>query len=190
MDEEEEEAERVRLYEARMVEAVQTAKEAGVLPTHHERARVTLRLYTHRQSVFRAHSFLVGNEQGGLSEKLGRIPIQTNKTTLIQLRQLIETTIDNNMVRRNPIYQDFLITVFTLPNPYKYSDKERRHYRFGFYERPDDPYPTLIPEAEENDLLVVNAMSNFITDDLIIVARSQLRPDGRFPDPEDAAIGR
>jgi hypothetical protein len=78
--------------------AVARAKDLGILETPLEAARITLRMYTHRQSVFRAHSFLVGNETGGLSEQLGRIPIQTTRTTLEMLRSLIETTVDNNMV--------------------------------------------------------------------------------------------
>mmetsp|Transcript_77561 Transcript_77561/g.151826 ORF Transcript_77561/g.151826 Transcript_77561/m.151826 type:complete len:167 (-) Transcript_77561:82-582(-) len=110
-------------HEKEMDAAVLQAKELGVLPTPVTRARVTLRLFTHRQSVFRAHSFLVGNEQGGLSERLGNVAIQANRTTLEELRQLIECIVDNNMIRRNPLYQDFLITVSMLPNPYGYSDK-------------------------------------------------------------------
>jgi len=78
--------------------AVAKAMDLGILETPLEAARITLRMYTHRQSVFRAHSFLVGNESGGLSEQLGRIPIQAKRTTLEMLRSLIETTVDNNMV--------------------------------------------------------------------------------------------
>lgn len=177
-------------FERDMDESVQQAKDLGVLPTSVERARITLRLYTHRQSVFRSHSFLVGSESGGLSEKLGRVPIQANRTTLEHLRLLIETVVDNNMMRRNPIYQEFLVTVQNLPNPYGYSDKEQRQYCFGFYAHPDDPLPTMIPREDEATLLASKAVVNFVTDDLIIVARSQLRPDFSLAEPEDAAIGR
>jgi hypothetical protein len=171
-------------------EAIRSAKDLGIVSTPLEKARISLRIYTHRQSVFRAHSFLVGNETGGLTEKLGRVPIQANRTTLSDLRQLIETTVDNNMVRRNPIYQEFLSTVFTLPNPYGYQDKELRHYRFGYFASPGDTLPTIIPVELESGLLASKALPNFLTDDLVMVARSQLRPDFSMPDPEDAAIGR
>jgi hypothetical protein len=192
---EEEEAEKMRLaeetaFEKQMEGAVLVAKDQGILPTPVEKARVSLRVYTHKQSVFRAHSFLVGNEQGGLSEKLGAIPIVRNKTTLEELRQLIETTVDNNMIRRNPLYQEFLATVFTLPNPYRYKDKELRLYRFAYYRSPQDLLPTMIPLEAECELLVSESVVNFLTDDLILVARSQLRPDFSLPDPEDHAIAR
>ena len=81
--------------------AVAKAMDLGILETPLEAARITLRMYTHRQSVFRAHSFLVGNESGGLSEQLGRIPIQAKRTTLEMLRSLIETTVDNKMVENS-----------------------------------------------------------------------------------------
>jgi len=40
-------------------------------------------------------------------------------------------------MRRNPIYQEFLVTVLNLPNPYKYTAKELRHYRFGYFASPE-----------------------------------------------------
>lgn len=176
--------------EQELKDAVLVAKDQGLLPIPVERARVILRIYTHRQSVFRAHSFLVGNEQGGISEKLGGIAIIRNKTTLDDLRQLIETVVDNNMIRRNPLYQEFLATVFSLPNPYGYPDKELRLYRFAYYRSPEDKLPTMIPIEAETELLASESVVNFLTDDLILVARSQLRPDFTLPDPEDHAIGR
>lgn len=190
-----EQALRIKLLEEaahakEMERAVVIAKDTGILPTAVEKARVCLKIYTHKQSVFRAHAFLVGNEQGGLSEKLGAIPIIRNKTTLEELRQLIETTVDNNMIRRNPLYQEFLTTVFSLPNPYQYKDKELRQYRFAYYRSPQDALPTMIPKEAENELLVSECLVNFLTDDLILVARSHLRPDFSLPDPEDHAIGR
>jgi len=180
----------VAAYEKGMDAKVQHAKDLGVLVAPVSKARVTLRIFTHRQSVFRSHSFLVGSEQGGLSEKLGRVPILANKTTLEDLRVLIETVCDNNMMRRNPIYQEFLITVQSMPNPYNYSEKDMRQYRFAYFAAPDDKLPTMIPLEEEGTRLVSKSVVNFITDDLLMVARTQLRPDFSLPDPEDAAIGR
>jgi len=146
-------------------------------------------------------------------------------------------------MRRNPIYQEFLVTVLNLPNPYKYTAKELRHYRFGYFASPEvnpksraafkhflfqsysklsllsfscfifldlllllsltfthdvffkptslqDKFPTMIPYGAESELLAAESVVNFITDDLIMVPRSQLRPDDSFPSPEDQAIGR
>eukprot|EP00614_Pseudopedinella_elastica_P006985 CAMPEP_0172603498 /NCGR_PEP_ID=MMETSP1068-20121228/23749_1 /TAXON_ID=35684 /ORGANISM="Pseudopedinella elastica, Strain CCMP716" /LENGTH=225 /DNA_ID=CAMNT_0013405259 /DNA_START=235 /DNA_END=913 /DNA_ORIENTATION=+ len=183
-----EEARQAELDAAHEVEqdaAVARAKELGILPTPVTRARVSLRMYSHPQSVFRAHSFLVGNEQGGLSEQLGRVLIEADKTTLDALRQLIETVNDNNMIRRSPLYQEFLITVSNIPNPYKYGDKDLRHYRFAAFAQPGDLFPTLIPKEEEETMLVVDSVPNFLTDDLLLVPVSQVRPDGTFPEPED-----
>ena len=192
---EEEEAERMRIAEMEEAHEVQqnsmvsAARESGVLATEPIESRAVLRIYTHSQSVFRQHSFLVGNEQGGLSNKLGRIPIQANLTTLEQLRPMIETVVDNNMIRRNPIYQEFLALTFSLANPYKYSDKELRQYRFGFFREPQDLLPTLIPLDAEESLLVSESIVNTLTDDLILVPQSQIRPDGNMPTPEEHARG-
>jgi|AntAceMinimDraft_5_1070358.scaffolds.fasta_scaffold179380_2 hypothetical protein len=42
-------------------------------------------------------------------------------------------------MRRNPIYQEFLVTVLNLPNPYKYSARDLRHYRFAYFASPEVP---------------------------------------------------
>ena len=86
------EAERLKQAEAdaahdkQQNSAVVLAKQLGVLPSPVEKARVSLRIFTHRQSVFRSHSFLVGSETGGLTEKLGRIPIQVSHTSGMELK--------------------------------------------------------------------------------------------------------
>jgi len=68
--------------------------------------------------------------------------------------------------------------------------KELRHYRFAYYADPSDPLPTMIPMEAEAELLAAESVVNFLTDDLILVARNQLRPDFSLPDPEDHAVGR
>lgn len=126
--------------------AVTRAKDLGILETPLEAARITLRMYTHRQSVFRAHSFLVGNESGGLSEQLGRIPIQTTRTTLEMLRSLIETTVDNNMVELVPPFfsllflearaRDFAWRALTLRHTLAKTDAAQPHLPRVFGDRP------------------------------------------------------
>ena len=194
--EEAREADRMRLaeleaaHESEQNGIVAAAREIGVLAMEPEESRAVLRIYTHCQSVLRQHSFLVGNEQGGLSEKIGRIPIKAGLTTLEQLRPMIETVVDANMIRRNPIYQEFLAATFSLANPYRYSDKELRHYRFAFFATPRDVLPSLIPEEAEEGLLVAESVVNMLTDDLILVPQSQIRPDGTMPSPEEHARGQ
>ena len=56
--------------------------------------------------------------------------------------------------------------------------------------RPQDTLPTMVPHGAESELLAAESVVNFIVDDLIMVPRSQLRPDFSLPDPEDHAIGR
>ena len=191
-----EEAERMRraeieaVHESQQNTLVATARDIGVISTEPVESRAVLRIYTHHQSVLRQHSFLVGNEQGGLSEKIGRIPINANITTLRQLRPMIETVVDDNMIRRNPIYQEFMALVFSLANPYKYPDMQLRRYRFAFFASPQDKIPTLIPEEAEEGLLVRDSVVNMLTDDLILVPQSQIRPDGAMPSSEEHATGR
>jgi len=48
----------------------------------------------------------------------------------------------------------------------------------------------MIPMEAEAELLAAESVVNFLTDDLILVARNQLRPDFSLPDPEDHAVGR
>ena len=117
-------------------------------------ARVTIRIFTHPRSVFEQHSFLVGNEQGGLTEQIGVVPIDMNHTTLLMLRQLIEATNDRGMLRRTVLYQELLSVSNSLPNPYGYSGVEKAHYRFGIMASPDESVPTLIPQDLEEELLV------------------------------------
>mmetsp|Transcript_18266 Transcript_18266/g.38308 ORF Transcript_18266/g.38308 Transcript_18266/m.38308 type:complete len:201 (-) Transcript_18266:110-712(-) len=141
-------------------------------------ARVTIRIFTHPRSVFEQHSFLVGNEQGGLTEQIGVVPIDLNHTTLTMLRQLIEATNDRGMLRRTVLYQELLSVSNSLPNPYGYSGVEKAHYRFGIMANPDEMVPTLIPQDLEDELLVSKAYPSLVDFDVIIIPQSQIAPDG------------
>jgi len=132
-------------------------------------ARVTIRIFTHPRSVFEQHSFLVGNEQGGLTEQIGVVPIDLNHTTLTMLRQLIEATNDRGMLRRTVLYQELLSVSNSLPNPYGYSGVEKAHYRFGIMANPDEMVPTLIPQDLEDELLVSKAYPSLVDFDVIII---------------------
>jgi len=150
---------------------------------------VTLKVYTHPQSVFKQHSFLVGNEQGGLSEQIGVLPIEKELTTVKDMRQMIEEQVDRNMVRRTAMFIEFLTIATNLPNPYKYSDRKRKRYRFGVFPDGDTTkIPKLIPEEVEDDLLVLEAVSDPLHRDLLLIPQSQISSDGELVPAEDPLL--
>lgn len=85
------------------------------------------------------------------------IPIDKERTTLEQVREVnhwnhikaiphtlfgcgtitqkFEVVEERNMIRRNPMYQEFMATVSTLPNPYEYNPRELRKYRYGVIDK-------------------------------------------------------
>mmetsp|Transcript_10319 Transcript_10319/g.12946 ORF Transcript_10319/g.12946 Transcript_10319/m.12946 type:complete len:332 (-) Transcript_10319:239-1234(-) len=97
--------------------------------------RVNLRIFTHSKSCDKGHSLLVCNDQGGLTDKVGGIRIQDNKTTFQDLRLLIEEVEIGGMRRRTAFYPEILFTMMNAPNPHGYSSSELRHYQFGLVEK-------------------------------------------------------
>lgn len=141
-------------------------------------SRITVRIFTHEREVFEQHSFLVGNDQGGLTKRLATIPVEAEITTLREFRQLVEVQNDRGMLRRTALFQELLSLAFSLPNPFNYPDEDLRKYRFGVFAEEGDEVPTLIPLEVEDDLLAVKALKDVITEDLLLIPQSQIRPDG------------
>mmetsp|Transcript_1468 Transcript_1468/g.2007 ORF Transcript_1468/g.2007 Transcript_1468/m.2007 type:complete len:161 (+) Transcript_1468:117-599(+) len=140
--------------------------------------RVNLRIFTHSKSCDKGHSLLVCNDQGGLTDKVGGIRIQDNKTTFQDLRLLIEEVEIGGMRRRTAFYPEILFTMMNAPNPHGYSSSELRHYQFGLVDREDLSLPpTIIPEEDEVKR-VAEVIPDLLMDDLIIVPQSQISRDG------------
>ena len=155
-----------------------------------EMGRVFLRVFTHQTSVTSTHSFLVGSQLGGLSERVGSFLIHDEVTTFSDLRLLIEVFNDNGMNRRTALFQDVLHTMMTAFNPHQYPIGQLATYRFGVmagiggrevgdvnitrdYDKMQ--VPSLISEDVESEP-ICTIVHNLNDIDLIIVPISQIRP--------------
>uniref|UniRef100_A0A7S2STR4 Uncharacterized protein n=1 Tax=Rhizochromulina marina TaxID=1034831 RepID=A0A7S2STR4_9STRA len=143
-------------------------------------SRLILRIYTRKSSVFEQHSFLVGTEQGGLSNQIGTLPFDEATTTVGSLRERIEVQVDRNMVRRNPIYQEYISVMSYIPNPEGFTSKQLRRYCFGYFKTPEDEVPTIIPVDSEDELLVSEVIEDYLKTDLLLIPQVQVGLDGKF----------
>ena len=71
--------------------------------------RVTLRIFTHRAAAQHEHSYIIGAESGGLSERYAElVEFDPERDTLESLRVKIEVTTDRGMNRRTALFQEML----------------------------------------------------------------------------------
>ena len=110
--------------------------------------KIIVRIFVWRGSVRNQHSFLVSNDQWGLTSGVGALAVNENKITLDDLRGVLETKIDKGMCRRTTIFEEVLFTLSEAPNPHGYpQDVCATSYQFGIVRRP--PVPEDGKEAEE-----------------------------------------
>lgn len=96
--------------------------------------RVWLRTFTHPTPTSISHAYVIGSTVGGLSERVGTFLIHDELTTFKDLRQMIEVTKSDSMLRRSAMFQDLLYLMEESANPHSYDRKALRHYRFGVIE--------------------------------------------------------
>mmetsp|Transcript_8730 Transcript_8730/g.14861 ORF Transcript_8730/g.14861 Transcript_8730/m.14861 type:complete len:207 (+) Transcript_8730:36-656(+) len=138
--------------------------------------RVNLRIFTHPKDTSVGHSMLVCNEQGGLSDKIGGVRIQDNKTTFTELRTMIEEVEINGMRRRTQFFPEVLYHMMNSPNPHGWAPEQLRHYHFGLIEAPGQP-PALVPAAAEGRR-VTELVPDLVAQDVILVPQSQASSPG------------
>lgn len=119
---------------------------------------------------------LVCNEQGGLSDKIGGVRIQDNKTTFTELRTMIEEVEINGMRRRTQFFPEVLYHMMNSPNPHGWAPEQLRHYHFGLIEAPGQP-PALVPAAAEGRR-VTELVPDLVAQDVVLVPQSQVSANG------------
>ena len=96
-------------------------------------SRVWLRFFTHPSSTTETHTFILGSNPNGLSERVATHLLPPS-CTFSDLRMLVECVNDRGMNRRTTVYQDLLHLMASSPNPHGYGGKELRGYLFGYIE--------------------------------------------------------
>ena len=70
--------------------------------------RIFVRVYTPRSDPTDSHSYIVGSYQGGLSSRIGSLSINVTEMTLHEMRSMIQEDNMNGMVKRNPMFTEYL----------------------------------------------------------------------------------
>ena len=70
--------------------------------------RVFIRVYTPRSEYTDSHSYVVASYQGGLSPRLGSLSVNITELTLKEARPLIQEISIGGMIKRNPIFNEYL----------------------------------------------------------------------------------
>ena len=165
---------------------------ANTLPQNFSGMEVAVRLYQPLKPVIATHSFLVGSYQGGESETLGSVPITrgagwccrdvsvgrvhvaacapAGKTTIADLRKLIEETRRGTTNYRSRMFGDMMFYFNDAPNLHGRPEARRRKYCFGIVPKrpkgyddtkvPDAP-PVLIPVDGEAELLCDQLLTRY-----------------------------
>lgn len=94
--------------------------------------KIILKIFVWRASSRVQHSFLVNNDQGGLTSGVGSVAVNEISTTLEELRSLIEVKKDRGMCRRTLLFEEVLYVLSSAPNPHDYPlDVFSTSYQFG-----------------------------------------------------------
>lgn len=101
--------------------------------------KLILRIFVFRGTVRTQHSFLVANDQGGLTSGVGAVAVNSGVDTLTELRSIIEVQKDKAMCRRSVLFEEVLYVLSTAPNPHAYpANIYATSYQFGILrKRPD-----------------------------------------------------
>ena len=71
--------------------------------------RLEICIYTDQVPSRQSHSFIIGNDAGGMTDPIATLKVD-DTLTLAQLRVKIEVMEDRGMLRRTPLYQEILYT--------------------------------------------------------------------------------
>mmetsp|Transcript_41741 Transcript_41741/g.50014 ORF Transcript_41741/g.50014 Transcript_41741/m.50014 type:complete len:164 (+) Transcript_41741:135-626(+) len=119
--------------------------------------RLWIRTYTGSNGNETSHSFYVGNDQGGLSERIASFLIH-EYTTFTDIRQMIEVTCDKGMYRRSALFSEIRHVMSTSPNPHEYPQSMANKYVFGSMKG--------LADSNENSLMSENHVPLVISEDV------------------------
>lgn len=88
--------------------------------------KLGFRVYSFRKEVWKRHSFLVGNDQGGTTDVLAWIEIDNERETVAGLRPRIEVNVVNRMNRRTPLFQETIEIMNNAHNFHRRPESDRR----------------------------------------------------------------
>lgn len=118
--------------------------------------------------------------KGGLSTAMKAFVIEDEKTTLSDMRRMMDFQFHDGMTRRTIIYQEIQGWCSSSPNPHGWPNNMIHKYYFGFYSSGEQKTPELIPQHCENilvaDAVNLRAVGEDVTADLIIIPQSQIGP--------------
>ena len=147
---------------------------------------IDLRIFTWLTDGTKGHSYLVGNDQGGLTPVLERVYVNDLTTTFENLRDLIETKKENMMTRRTALFQEVIHAAASAENHHDWSERvSKSSYRLGYYSDGDFEgcdAPKLIPLQDEGELVAAPFLRNNGVENrsdvpcVIIVPLSQVGP--------------
>lgn len=139
-----------------------------------------IRIFSHPQRS-KEHSYYVGYEAGGLSERLELLPVNP-ANTFLQLRQHIEEQSDGNIIRRRPFFTEFWHFMQRCPNPLGYEGEDLMTYRIGMLEIKDEKsfvpsmkYINLIKEDVE-ECSISQVVDSLLDCDIVLIPTTQIHP--------------
>lgn len=145
---------------------------------------VFIRIYTHPALASEANAFCVGDEIGGLTDRLTSTIVQES-TTWEKLRSIIEFENHNGMYKKTAFNLELRYIMRNACNPHGYSNADLLSYEFAtvgtgesesdYKEMVSDVKPNLLSLKVETEL-VGGALFGV---DLVLVPRSQIRPQDR-----------
>ena len=109
---------------------------------------VAIKAFTFKDESSTQHSFYMGVDTGGLTHTIEVVHVPPT-STLRDLRPLIESSMDRQMCRRSPLFEEVLDIMRGAKNPYNLDAMERfNRYNWGLL-MPPRPMEDLIEEARE-----------------------------------------
>lgn len=98
--------------------------------------RVKVRVFTFPSDFRKQNSYVVGTVENGLLPVVGTLKIDDDEiftVTFTQLRLRIELLQEDDVIRRNVMFQEVLALIATSPNPHGWPHNLMQTYRFGYF---------------------------------------------------------
>ena len=127
------------------------------------------------------HSFYVGHEGGGLSERLELLAVPQSNT-FYQLREHIEEQCDGNIIRRRPFFTEFVHFMQRCPNPLGYEGEDLVTYRIGILKMKDEK--NFVPSLKDIQVIkedaeafpISNTVEDLLGTDIVLIPTTQFHP--------------
>ena len=125
-----------------------------------------------------SHSYLVDDVCSGTSAPIGEFHIDIRKTTLTQLRPMIQYDRSGHMDRRSMMFQEAQFIMRRLPNHYNRPPDQWNKYVFGFLRKDRDDLNQQVRLIEQSDegrpIADLIGATEYFSVDLAIVPLTQI----------------